>query len=154
MTLSYFYIIIKKGEIMSKVKKAGCILINTKEKTVALVYREKKNGTKDYSFPKGHLEANETLIECAVRETAEETKRDCEILEKDPIYIEEYVTPDGEDVILYYYLSKDIGKSDNPSEDTHKTFFIPYDEVYDKLSYPSLKKVWNLVKDKVKEYFE
>ena len=37
---------------MSKVKKAGCILINTIEHTIALV-RRKEN---EYSFPKGHLE--------------------------------------------------------------------------------------------------
>ena len=38
---------------MSKVKKAGCILLNTESKSIALVYREKQ---KDYSFPKGHQE--------------------------------------------------------------------------------------------------
>ena len=134
-----------------KVQKAGCILINTNDKTVALVYREKQ---KDYSFPKGHLEENETLTECAIRETAEETKRDCELLMQDEIYIETYITPLGEDVELHYYLSKDIGPSDNSSEDTHETFWIPFDEVYDKLSYDSLKKVWNEVKDKVETYMK
>ena len=43
-----------------KVKKAGCILINKKTKEIGLVYRIKH---KDYSFPKGHLEKNETLKE-------------------------------------------------------------------------------------------
>ena len=135
---------------MSKVIKSGCIMINTENKTIALVYREKQ---KDYTFPKGHVDEFETIEECALRETAEETKRDCIFLEKDPIYIEEYVTPRGEDVKMYYFLSKDIGPSDNDCEDTHPTFWIPYDEVYDKLSYDSLRKVWNDVKDKVKEYF-
>ena len=61
---------------MGKVLKAGCILINQKNKKIALVYRQKQ---KDYSFPKGHLEDGESLIECAIRETAEETKRNGEI---------------------------------------------------------------------------
>jgi len=141
-----------KGEKkMSKVKKAGCVLVDTKNRKIALVYREKQN---DYSFPKGHVEENESLEECALRETAEETKREGVVLENEPIYIEQYVTPSGEDVEMYYYLAKDVGVSSNSSTDTHPTFWIPFDEVYDKLSYPSLKTVWNSVKDKVEIYFE
>ena len=44
--------------------KAGIILINKNK--IALIYRDNYN---DYSFPKGHLEDNESLIECAIRET-------------------------------------------------------------------------------------
>ena len=134
---------------MKKVKKAGCILI--KNNKIALVYREKQ---KDYSFPKGHMEKNETLKECAIRETNEETKRKCKILIEEPIYIEKYITPSGEDVEMYYYLGKDIGKSNNKSEDTHPTIWISFEEVYDKLSYESLKKTWNNIKDIVKKYID
>ena len=130
---------------MSKVKKAGCILVNVEDKTIALVLRKQQ----EYSFPKGHVEGDESLKKCAIRETAEETKRDCLILEEEPIYKEEYVTPSGEDVEMYYFLAKDIGPSSNTSEDTHPTIWVPFEEVYDKLSYPSLKKVWESVKEKV-----
>lgn len=136
---------------MNKIKKAGCILLNYQNKTVALVHREKQN---DYSFPKGHLEDGESLVECAIRETAEETKFDCEILEEEPSYIETYITPSGEDVEMYYFISKYIGLSDNDSDDTHTTFWVPYEDVYETLSYASLKKVWDEVKNKVKEYFD
>lgn len=135
---------------MSKVKKAGCILLNLENKTIALVYREKQ---KDYSFPKGHLEKNESIVECAIRETAEETKFKCEILEEEPVYIETYITPSSEDVEMYYFISKYVGISDNTSDDRHQTFWIPYENVYETLSYDSLKKVWNSVKNKVKHYF-
>lgn len=134
---------------MDKVKKAGCILINFDKKAIALVHREKQN---DYSFPKGHLEGNESLIECAIRETEEETKFACEILEKDPIFIEHYVTPSGENVEMYYFIAKYIGKSDNTSLDTHETHWILVDDVYDLLTYDSLKNVWNNVKEKVMKY--
>lgn len=125
---------------MSKTKKAGCILVNLENKTIALVYRDNYD---DFSFPKGHLEDGETLEECAIRETAEETKRDCTLLEKEPIYIMSYITPSGEDVEVYYYLTKDIGPSDNKSLDVHDTYWFSFDEVRDKLSYSNLKKMWD-----------
>lgn len=59
--------------------KAGCYLVNKELKSVAVIYREKQ---KDYSFPKGHTEEGETIEETALRETAEETKRDAEIVKK------------------------------------------------------------------------
>lgn len=135
---------------MEKTLKAGCILINPADKTIALVYRQKHN---DYSFPKGHLEEGESLLECAIRETAEETKREALILIDEPIYVEEYVTPRGEDCKLYYFLAKDNGPSDNASADTHPTHWIKFDEVNDKLTYDSLKVVWNSVKEMIKPYF-
>lgn len=135
---------------MSKVKKAGCILMNTEDKTIALVLRKQT----EYSFPKGHVEEGESLIDCAIRETNEETKRDCEILIPEPIYIENYITPGGEDVIMYYFLAKDIGPSTNTSEDTHPTFWFPVDEVLNKLPYSGLQTVWGSVIDQVKEYMK
>ena len=131
--------------------KAGSIFLNLEDKTIAIVYREKQ---KDYSFPKGGMETGETIKECAIRETEEETKRKCILLEEEPIYVEKYVTPSNDNVVLYYYIAKDGGKSYNTSEDTHLTLWIPFDEVYDKLSYDSLKNVWNNIKGKVSSYLE
>ncbi len=51
--------------------KAGCIVIDPKMQTIGLIYREKLN---DFEFAKGHLKTGETITECAIRETAEETK--------------------------------------------------------------------------------
>ena len=59
--------------------KAGTILINSKTQKIGIIYRKKHN---DYEFPKGHLENDETLEKCAIRETAEETKRDALIFKK------------------------------------------------------------------------
>ena len=114
--------------------KAGCYLINLETKKIAIIYRERR---KDYSFPKGHLEANESLEECAIRETAEEVKRVARIVSKP--YISRYITPSGEDVENYMYIAIDCGKSDNDSSDTHEFKWVSFDEVLDILSYDSLK---------------
>lgn len=134
---------------MIKVIKAGCILLNRKNNTVAIVYREKYH---DYSFPKGHLEEGESIEECALRETAEETKREARFLEKNPIFISKYTTPKNEDVSLFYFIAEDIGPSDNTSSDSHPTFWVPIDKVEDKLTYERVKVSWRAVKAKVKEY--
>ena len=131
--------------------KAGCILINPKDKLVALVYRESLD---DYSFPKGHVEANESLIECAIRETNEETKRDVIILKNDPIGYQEYTTSSDESIRVYYYLCKDNGVSDNKSLETHPVVWVAYNDVYDKLTYDDSKAFWNSIKDEVANYFD
>ena len=64
--------------------KAGTILIN-KDK-IGLIYRDFNN---DYTFPKGHVEEGESFLECAIRETNEETKREVKILLEDELYIEQ-----------------------------------------------------------------
>lgn len=129
-----------------EVLKAGCFLINKQDKTVALVYRKKFN---DYSFPKGHLEDGETLEECAVRETAEETKRIAKIVKEFEPYKNTYVTLTGKQCTCYMYLAIDGGASDNTSEDTHPTYWLPFDKVEDKLTYQNLKDVWKAVKNKI-----
>ena len=123
-------------------QKAGCYLIDTQTKMVALIFREKQN---DFTFPKGHLEQNETLEECAIRETAEETKRNAKIVTTISPIIETYTTPKGEDCECHMFVATDEGPSDNTSTDTHDLVWTPIDEVVGKLSYDSLKKSWQKV---------
>ena len=131
-------------------QKAGCYLVDVKNRRVALVYREKRN---DWSFPKGHREEGETIQECAVRETAEETKRVAEIVSGiDPV-VERYVTPSGERCVCYMFVAIDKGHSDDDSWDTHDTYFIDVDKVEEKLTYEDLKQSWKSVLPKIKKLF-
>ena len=127
--------------------KSGVILINKNK--ICLIYRDYYN---DYSFPKGHLEDGESLLECAVRETEEETKRKVKLIKEDPVYVERYTTPRGEECECSYYIGYDDGVSDNTSSDTHEVVWTNYEDILDTLSYDSLKTVWNNVKDLVGEY--
>ena len=135
---------------MKKVVKAGCYLIDVENKKVALVYREKQ---KDYTFPKGHLEGSESIKECAIRETAEETKRVAKILDEFEPTVERYTSSNGENCECYMFIAKDFGASDNSSTDTHDVHWIDFEEVENKLTYDSLKNIWKLVKNKIENLF-
>ena len=132
---------------MKETLKAGCFLVKKDSREVALIYREKQ---KDYSFPKGHLEEGESLRECAMRETEEETKRTPILADVEP-YIQRYVTPGGEACVCYMFIALDGGVSDNDSTDTHRVVWTAFDEVEDRLSYDSLKATWRGVKDSIGE---
>lgn len=132
-------------------KKAGCFLIRRETKEVALIYRKKQD---DYSFPKGHVEKGETLKEAAIRETAEETKRVAEIIDKYDPFLDKYTTPSGENCTCYMFFAIDNGESDNQSEDTHDLIWTPFDKVEDTLSYNNLKNTWNSVKNIIVEILE
>lgn len=120
--------------------KSGCIVFNEDKTKVALIYRDYSN---DYTFPKGHIENNESLIECAKRETEEEIKI-IPIIDESKCFKEEYKSNEG-DIVVYYYLSNYGGKSNNTSTDTHEVVWTDIDKVYDKLTYESTKEMWKKV---------
>ena len=131
------------------IEKAGTILINGNK--IGLVYRDNYD---DYTFPKGHREEGESFLECAIRETNEETKRDVVLLMEEPLYVEYYTNRAGEKCVCTYYLVRDNGKSNNDSTDTHDLVWTPFDQVEEILTHKSLKKLWNNIKDKVEPYLE
>ncbi|MBO6195303.1 MAG: NUDIX domain-containing protein [Bacilli bacterium] len=91
---------------MEAVKKAGTVLINKNNKQIGLVFRKKYL---DISFPKGHLEDGESLKECAIRETLEETGRKCKIISEEPVYVMKYMTNKDGDCENYMFLALDEG---------------------------------------------
>lgn len=136
-----------------KVKKAGCILIDLQNKKIGLVHRTKKG---DYTFPKGHLEKGETLQECAIRETKEETGRNCYMILEEEIRVLNYLTPSGEDVENYMYLVADDGIYNGKIAKQDKEILVwkSLDEVEDTLSYEDLKEMWREIKCKVQHILE
>lgn len=127
------------------VDKAGCILVNKDTRQVALVYREKFD---DFSFPKGHVEEGETLIECAVRETEEEIKRKVKLISEDVFCIDKYSSNEGE-ISVHYYLGIDDGKSDNDSTEVHDLIWCDIDNVDKKLTHERTAKMFLEVKNKI-----
>lgn len=134
-------------------KKAGTILLKLDTKQIGLVYRQTDNS---YTFPKGHLEKGESLDECAIRETEEETLRANHLLINTPIYIIKYTTPKGENVENYIYISIDDGPTSKniPLCDREIFEWIDYNDVDNKLLFDNLKDFWNTVKEPVFKLLE
>lgn len=135
------------------VKKAGTILLNLKTKQIGLVYRESEN---DFSFPKGHVENGETLQQCAIRETEEETLRANHLLLNDEIYTLKYITPSGEDVENHIYISIDDGPTTKNiclDDQENLKWMYPRD-VGNVLSYDNLKELWHTVKSPIESILE
>ena len=122
--------------------KAGCILLDKSRKKVALVFRDVY---KDFSFPKGHVENGETLKECAVRETEEETGRVNHII-FDQSFVMKYKNREG-DVSVYFYIAQDDGKTERLIAEKDKEYLVwkDFDDVVSALTYPSTRKLWKEV---------
>ena len=132
---------------MNIVKKAGCILINMKEKKIALVLRKG-----EYSFPKGHLEEMETIRDCARRETIEETGHEVEIIGEE-ISIIRYKSSGGEYVENHFFVGIDTGLTDKKIAKNCKeeTEWFEINKVEEKLSYQNLKDTWKEIKHKIEK---
>ena len=59
----------------------GFVLASDGSARVALIGRQTRSGRIDWCVPKGHPENNETYAEAAIREIAEETGLEAEIIE-------------------------------------------------------------------------
>lgn len=142
-----------KSANSKKVIKAGCILIDKQNKKVGLVFRKKQG---DYSFAKGHLEKGETIIECAKRETEEETGRKIEIVSNKELGILRYITKKGENVDTYLYLALDQGILDQkiPDDLKEKLEWIEFDKVEEVLTHDDLKYFWDANKNYILTYLE
>ena len=130
------------------IKKEGTVLVNKRNNQIGLVYRKKKG---DLSFPKGNLEKNESLTECAVRETEEETGRKCHLLSENPINIMNYETDKGEKVINYMYLALDDGVSNSISGDPEVLIWVDIEKVENSLIHQNLIEFWHEVYPKIIE---
>lgn len=85
---------------MKNEKSCGCIIIDNGN--VLLV----KQTAGHWGFPKGHVEANETEIETAIRETKEETNLSVEIV-SNARYTMEYVIDEDIHKEVVYFIAKE-----------------------------------------------
>lgn len=121
---------------MKKEKSCGVVIF--KEDKVLLVHQNGGN----WSFPKGHVEENETEYETAIRETKEETNVDVRIIDGFRKVIT-YSPKENvmKDVVLFIGvpISNDLIKQDCEIQELR---YVSYDEAVELLDrYNDLKEV-------------
>lgn len=106
-------------------------------------------------FPKGLIgdkQKGEKKEETAVREVKEETGIDAEI-EKELTPVEYWYQWEGEKrkKTVYYYIMKFVGgDTKDHDHEMEEVEWIDYNDVSNRLSYPSDKKVWEEAKKLIK----
>jgi len=90
----------------------------------------------DWSWPKGKLDAGETLPECAVREVAEETGVRVEL--GVPLPSVSYVLPDGRDKTVNYWAGRprDIGLRSAADDEIAQVEWLPPAQARERLTRP------------------
>ena len=129
-------------------KSCGCVVFNDHK---VLVIKQ-LNG--DYGFPKGHIDFGETEIECAMRETYEETGIKANILCDKRFLISYYVHNNILKEAIYFISS--LSGSDKitiQEDEIEECFWIDCDKVYYILCHDNLKKIWLEIYSKYREVY-
>ena len=128
--------------------KAGAIIIRENDGILEtlLEYRG-RHDLRDWSFPKGGIEAGETPEGTAKREIMEETGLEVAIIKPLPD-IFYHNTHDGE-VKVYMFLARPSGGELKPEYKGDKVEWVPLDRVLDILSYQNLKDYFTKVSDEL-----
>jgi 8-oxo-dGTP pyrophosphatase MutT (NUDIX family) len=115
------------------VQAAGGLVVRRQDEQleIALVHRPVHH---DWSFPKGKLEAGETLDIAALREVWEETGMTCDLLRF--IGHTEYVDRKGRPKTVAYWIMAATGGSFSPNEEVDELRWLRLDEAARLLSYP------------------
>ncbi|MBO5997048.1 MAG: NUDIX domain-containing protein [Alphaproteobacteria bacterium] len=122
---------------MSAVLKAGAVIFSKENPDKILVLYQEKHD--DFSLPKGHLEAGETLKECAVREIKEETGLDIEILAE--LGVNFYSNNTDGQVETTYYIARSLDDNAVHPEIGGSIYWLSIDQALEKISYENLRQL-------------
>lgn len=132
---------------MQTINKAGAIIISQKDPTfIALLYRGKQD---DWSFPKGHVEEGEEILDTTQREILEETGLLTRFI-SEPLPDMEYQQDSGGHVIVSMFIVRSENDSLLKTEfEGDRIDWVKYDEVVDRLSHKNTKEYYVKILPKV-----
>jgi 8-oxo-dGTP pyrophosphatase MutT (NUDIX family) len=122
-----------------KEKSCGAIVFN--DNSVLII--EQFQGF--FSFPKGHVEGNETEEETAIREVKEETNIDIEIISKKKYKINYKINGNIKKEVVFFIAKATSFKLKNQENEIISCEWIDKNKVLDKLTYNNIKKVYKNV---------
>jgi len=129
---------------LKKEKSCGCIVLNNKNEILLV---KMKMG--HWSFPKGHVEANETEFETALRETFEETNINCEIINGFR-EISKYSPYPNVEKEAIFFLAKALNEEINiQEEEILESGFFGFNEALKILTFDNDKEILLKAKDHI-----
>lgn len=134
-----------------KEKSCGAVVYqNENEKLKFLLVHQHNN---HYSFPKGHVEENETELETALREIKEETNLDVEIdtnFRHQITYLVEHKNV-MKDVVYFVATPKTFELISQEGE-IDECVWCSYEETLEKLEFDNIKEVFEIAYNYIKKY--
>ena len=121
---------------------------------VAVICRRNRSGRLEWCLPKGHLEGDETPAEAAVREIAEETGIDGQILESLGS-IDYWFFADGHRIhktvhlFLLQAVGGDVTVENDPDHEAVEAAWIGLDVLEDRLAFPNERKAVRLAVERI-----
>jgi 8-oxo-dGTP pyrophosphatase MutT (NUDIX family) len=121
---------------VKKEKSCGAVIFNDKNQVLII-----KHNKGHWSFPKGHVEGNETEVVTALREVKEETNLDVIIDDSIRVVITYLVSEDIEKDVVYFKGINPKGEIKLQEEEVCDYKWLCYEEATKEITYDDDKKV-------------
>ena len=107
-----------------------------------LLQNRVKKDWQGYTFPGGHIEPGESIVQSAIREVKEETNLDVEI-DANKRYTMEYVTDKGKLKQVVLFIAKCIGGEIKAQEcEVNDIKWLDFDEAIETITYDNTRELF------------